>query len=230
MADKQIYIRPRRGTKTVMHETEKAVLVLKEGEVFFEFPDEGVGKGPAKVKIGDGISAYVALPYALGDAIETETVDFLEDHRDDWDTVYNDFKTGKTVQILVPVIKQLINLLKFGIDNIEASLSDDYYKKSETWSRSEAYSKEETYSKIETNDKFYSKELTYSKEEIDDGFYKKIDVYTKAEIDEFLRNIYWKSEVYNKSEVDALVRIPIVSQDPANQVAGDRWVLDDQNQ
>ena len=101
MADKdQIYIRPRRGTETTMHETAKAAMVLKEGELFFEFPDDGVGKGPAKVKIGDGTSAYAALPYALGNEAFYTNIDFLEETSTD---------TQGLIELFLELV--LINLL-----------------------------------------------------------------------------------------------------------------------
>ena len=226
MADKQIYIRPRRGTKTVMHETEKAVLVLKEGEVFFEFPDEGVGKGPAKVKIGDGISAYVALPYALGDAIETETVDFLEDHRTDIDALFRDFVTGKTVQILIPVIKRIMELLNTTVQNLVLNLGENYYTKDEVYNKNETYNKTELYSKNEIDDDFYKKSQLYTKTEIDDDFYKKSETYTRIEIIDLIhQECYTKAETYSKEEIDEKIKIPVVNADPANPEVGDRWVV-----
>lgn len=49
------YLKPRRGS------TSSAVaqkMILKKGEIFFEFPNGHTGKEPAKLMIGDGISGY----------------------------------------------------------------------------------------------------------------------------------------------------------------------------
>lgn len=56
-------IRPRRGTDAAF--TRKNPL-LEEGEMIFVVPETGVGTGPSKIKIGDGTSRYVDLPYAIG--------------------------------------------------------------------------------------------------------------------------------------------------------------------
>lgn len=55
-------IRPRRGTAT-----EWALLnpVLVEGELAIEVPDNGVGTGLCKFKIGDGYKTWNELPYAF---------------------------------------------------------------------------------------------------------------------------------------------------------------------
>ena len=56
------FLRPRRGKKaTAIAQNIK----LKEGEVFFECPDSGVGKGAGKIKVGDGVTPYKDLPYFM---------------------------------------------------------------------------------------------------------------------------------------------------------------------
>lgn len=56
-------IRPRRGTDAAF--TSKNPL-LEEGEMIFVVPETGVGTGPSRVKIGDGVNRYIDLPFALG--------------------------------------------------------------------------------------------------------------------------------------------------------------------
>ena len=221
----QIHIRPRRGTEYTMHETDKGSIILKEGEIFLEFPDECVGKGHAKMKVGDGVSAYVALPYALGDAVETETVDFLEDHRTDMNALFSDFVTGKTVQILVPIIKRLIQVLNNTVEGLIANLNENYYTKSETYNKGETYNRDELFSKVEIMDNYYNKSSLYTKSETEENFYLKDFVYTKEEIHEILSNYYEKADVYTKQKVDELIRVPVVDTDPTNPEVGDRWVL-----
>ena len=53
------YLRPRRGKKAT---AESQNIILKKGEVFFEVPTGGVGKGIGKIKMGDGTTAYKSLP------------------------------------------------------------------------------------------------------------------------------------------------------------------------
>ena len=59
------YLRPRRGKKSTAISQN---IILKRGEIFFEVPDDGVGTGPAKMKMGDGVTPYADLPYALNPA------------------------------------------------------------------------------------------------------------------------------------------------------------------
>ena len=46
-------IRPRAGTKA---QWEQSNMVLKEREIGYEIPNEGVGKGTVKMKMGDGVN------------------------------------------------------------------------------------------------------------------------------------------------------------------------------
>ena len=55
-----IYLKPRRGTQSKASD-----LVLQKGEIFFEIPTSGEGKGLGKIKMGDGVTPYSDLPYFL---------------------------------------------------------------------------------------------------------------------------------------------------------------------
>lgn len=57
-----VKIRLRRGTSA---QWEYANPVLSEGEVATECPDEGVGTGLINIKVGDGITPWMNLPYAF---------------------------------------------------------------------------------------------------------------------------------------------------------------------
>lgn len=105
------YIRPRRGTRTVMTETEKAALILKEGELFFEFPDEGIGKAPAKVKIGDGVSAYSQLDYVLGNEAFFQEIDFVEERSEYTQTLIDEIVSGITLSKFTANAKRIMQLL-----------------------------------------------------------------------------------------------------------------------
>ena len=55
-------IRPRRGTLTDWVAENP---ILDQGEIALEYPNEGIGSGLSKMKIGDGIRHYSDLPYSL---------------------------------------------------------------------------------------------------------------------------------------------------------------------
>ena len=57
------YLRPRRGKKSTAIAQLTSSNPLKRGEIFFEVPDDGVGTGAGKIKMGDGVTAYADLPY-----------------------------------------------------------------------------------------------------------------------------------------------------------------------
>lgn len=65
-----VAILPHRGTKTTM---DSSNIILKSGELFYEYPDSGVGTGPCRVKMGDGKSTYKNLPYADSKLSITQT-------------------------------------------------------------------------------------------------------------------------------------------------------------
>ena len=60
--------KPKRGKKAT---AESQNIVLQNGEIFFETPSGGAGKGAGKIKMGDGITAYTNLPYFLQDTNTT---------------------------------------------------------------------------------------------------------------------------------------------------------------
>lgn len=55
-------IRPRAGTKA---QWERANTVLGEREIGFEIPDDGVGSGQVRMKMGDGSTPWKNLKYAV---------------------------------------------------------------------------------------------------------------------------------------------------------------------
>lgn len=67
-----VKIRPRRSTKA---EWQYANPILAEGEIGFEVPDAGSGKGLVNIKQGDGVTAWNDLPYALDQAVIKELID-----------------------------------------------------------------------------------------------------------------------------------------------------------
>lgn len=90
--------------------TQKGTLVLKEGELFFEIPDTGIGTGHSKIKLGDGKTPYSSLPYALGDT-ENDTISFTEDASASVDAAVGKVVSGATLKSDIAALKRAINLL-----------------------------------------------------------------------------------------------------------------------
>jgi len=55
------YLRPRRGSKA---NAVAQKIALKKGEMFLEFPNSEIGKGPGRLIIGDGATSYQNMNYA----------------------------------------------------------------------------------------------------------------------------------------------------------------------
>lgn len=64
-------IRPKSGTK---NQWETANPVLGEREIGYEYPNEGLGKGLVKMKMGDGVTAWNDLPYAVADSFSKDDI------------------------------------------------------------------------------------------------------------------------------------------------------------
>ena len=64
-------IRPRSGRKT---DWETANPILLEREIGYEYPNGGIGSGPVKMKMGDGVTPWNDLPYAIPEIVNDYTV------------------------------------------------------------------------------------------------------------------------------------------------------------
>lgn len=222
------HLRVRRGTKDIMNNTTKSSIILEEGEIFVECPNSGVGKGKCKIKIGDGVTAYSALPYALGNVAEDEPIDFLEDRRNNIQELIDEIAAGIIVKKCIAIMKRTLQLLlnKF----------DEYYTKNEAdniISRIDL-ALDDRYTKLEINDiveridgdisdvdaKF---DLYYTADQIDQLIG---DYYTKNEINdmiEIINNTF--TNYYTKQETKDLVLIDVRSSDPASPEVGEQWIL-----
>lgn len=58
----KVKIRPKRGS---VSELSSLNPLLLEGEICIEYPDAGITAGDIRVKIGDGITSWNNLPYAI---------------------------------------------------------------------------------------------------------------------------------------------------------------------
>ena len=110
MANVNKILLPRRGKKSAMESPSKAAMILAKGEFFVECTDAGVGKGPIKIKIGDGITAYSSLPYALGDT-SNDTVSFAESTDTTIAEVLSKIVSGASLGTIVSSVKKGISLL-----------------------------------------------------------------------------------------------------------------------
>lgn len=100
--------KPRRGLKSTMTGT-KASTVLSSGEMFIECQGSTVGKGKAKIKIGDGTSAYSSLDYAVGDT-STDPIAFSANTSSSASSALSSVSSGATLQTIVAGLKQAASL------------------------------------------------------------------------------------------------------------------------
>lgn len=107
-----VVYRPRRGTLSTMINPD---IILRNGEMFFEIPEKGIGKGFCKVKIGDGITPYSQLPYSI-DPSNCDVRDLPNEI-----LVFNDTLTNDDIDPLLAKIKSNSKLSQI-IENIRASL------------------------------------------------------------------------------------------------------------
>ena len=103
------HLRPRRGSVTGMA---SSTIVLAAGELFLEYPQTGVGTGASKIKIGDGVTQYKDLPYAIDLAeMGGSTVDFTTDTSTTVAEALAKVVSGQTLSVDVAALKQAVNLL-----------------------------------------------------------------------------------------------------------------------
>ena len=116
--------KPRRGSATTMNGS-KASTVLAEGELFFEYPDTGVGTGECKIKLGDGSTAYSSLPYAVdGTAISSKAVTVTSNSSTTITAALNNVATGKTLGVIVGALKQAVSLCNTSITELNDEIAE----------------------------------------------------------------------------------------------------------
>lgn len=122
------YLRPRRGKKAT---AESQAIVLKRGEVFFECPDEGVGTGLGKIKVGDGATAYASLPYFLknfslndSDATIAFTDTSTATDASNNATYLTNIKPANSIKTIFTNLKQLLFNYNSEITQLNNDLSD----------------------------------------------------------------------------------------------------------
>ena len=100
-------LKPCRGTESVMNNA-KSNVILQDGELFIECPDSGVGKGYVNMKIGDGVTPYNKLPYAMRGNPSKLPITIISDTSDSMDKAMANIVTNKPLGELIGSIKQAI--------------------------------------------------------------------------------------------------------------------------
>lgn len=110
MADTNKQLLPHRGGVDKMTQGAGKNIVLASGELFIEYPNAGAGRGKCKIKIGDGVTAYSSLPYAIGDT-STDPITFTQGAETNINMALVNLASGKKLQELIGTTKQLGNLI-----------------------------------------------------------------------------------------------------------------------
>lgn len=113
-------IRPRSGTAS---QWSTANPVLKEREIGFEVPDGGVGTGNVKMKMGDGVTTWNELPYAV--PIYLSADDIVQNATTDSETKIPSAKVVKNLQEQITKNANNINTL----NTFQNNISEDYQPK-----------------------------------------------------------------------------------------------------
>lgn len=108
----KVVYRPRRGTKATMIADN---VVLRNGEMFFEIPESGVGTDYCKVKIGDGTTPYEQLHYAI-DPSKCSVEDLASEI-----LVFDDTLTNEDIDVLLDKVKSKAKLAQI-IENTRACI------------------------------------------------------------------------------------------------------------
>jgi len=125
-------LRPYRGTKTKALEEN---IVLGEGEVFFEFPESGVGTGKGKIKMGDGNTPYGELPYFIYDLDlndDSAIVDFTDSNtatsKANDPTYLSNINPNANLKRVFTNLKQLLINYNSELNTVRESISTDENK------------------------------------------------------------------------------------------------------
>ena len=109
MADTNKQLLPHRGGSSKMTTGAGRSIVLRSGELFVEYPDTGAGTGKCKIKIGDGSTAYSALPYAVGET-STDPITFSQSTVSTFAGLLAEIADKAKLQTFIGALKQGISL------------------------------------------------------------------------------------------------------------------------
>src|SRR5574344_1270494 len=97
-------IKPHRSKSTTMNST-KANTVLPAGEMFIEYPSTGLGTGHSKIKVGDGVTKYSSLPYAVGDRAN-DTITYSNNAGTSATAALSSAASGNALGTIIAALKQ----------------------------------------------------------------------------------------------------------------------------
>ena len=109
------YLKPRRGTKAQATATLTGSNRLKAGEIFFEVPPAGVGKGEGRLMMGDGATDYASLTPFLDPTLYAKTTtsyDTTASSASTVDDAINNMNSASTIPVFKGNVSKAINLLK----------------------------------------------------------------------------------------------------------------------
>lgn len=127
------YLRPRRGkASTAISQG----LVLKRGEIFFEYSEEGLGIGSGNIKMGDGTTSYSALPYFLESA-SNSTIPFT-DSNTPTDKELNpsylvNIKPANTLTTILTNLKRLLVNFNSQLTSLDTNKVNKNWELVESW-------------------------------------------------------------------------------------------------
>ena len=114
------FLRPRRGKRATAISQN---IILKKGEVFFEVPDSGVGKGLGKIKLGDGTTGYNSLPYFLEPTdVDAAGITFTEATSTNNTTLLNAIKSGASLSTIVGNTKKMLRNLNSSVTSLNTEV------------------------------------------------------------------------------------------------------------
>ena len=134
------FFRPKRGKKAT---AESQNIILKPGELFFEYPDTGVGTGSGKVKMGDGSTPYKDLPYFLDNTgsgsssgggstvtvdVDDSIIEFTDDTSTDNTELLNKVVSGAKLKVIIAAIKKLLSNISTSISSLKTIVDSNTSK------------------------------------------------------------------------------------------------------
>lgn len=116
---------PRRGRKSTMAISKKDI-ILKEGELFLEYPDDGIGTGSCNFKIGDGITSYGDLPYAVKtlEDVSDLAVTFTANKSTTAANAVTNATSGLSIAKLIACLKRGLSLLITDVTTLKSNTVD----------------------------------------------------------------------------------------------------------
>lgn len=106
--------RIRRGSASTMSGAKKDI-ILAAGELFAEYPDEGMGTGAGRLFLGDGSSPFSELqPFLESSAadLDIETIEVVANTKTTSTAALNDVVSNNTIGSLIGSLKQAVSLVK----------------------------------------------------------------------------------------------------------------------